>query len=219
MIAEPGKGGRMTEQKTSLRKRMRTQLDEFFSDGMRARASAAAVAEIFLSSEIYRDARTLLAYAAVPRELPLDAIIRSATGDGKHVALPRTDATAQDMDFHYIRPDVPFEAQLLPGNHGIREPLPELPTVGTEPFPVRTVVLVPGIAFTPAGDRLGRGKGYYDRYLCRVFRGNGTIHLPSAIVGICLDLQLMDEIPVAEHDIALTHIVTPSGIIKSWPGK
>jgi len=67
------------------------------------------------------------------------------------------------------------------------------------------VVLVPGLAFTPAGDRLGQGGGWYDRFLERVRDDCTTI-------GVGFDVQLVDALPLETHDVALDHVVTESGL-------
>ena len=68
------------------------------------------------------------------------------------------------------------------------------------------LILVPGLAFTRAGQRLGRGGGYYDRFLAS---------LPATTVklGVCFDLQLVAELPVEPHDQRVDAIVTESGLL------
>lgn len=66
------------------------------------------------------------------------------------------------------------------------------------------VVIVPGLAFTPAGDRLGQGGGWYDRVLARVRTDCTTI-------GVGFDVQIVDELPIGEHDRRLDLVITESG--------
>ena len=68
------------------------------------------------------------------------------------------------------------------------------------PF-IPDLVLVPGVAFSRAGHRLGRGGGFYDRLL--VGRAKGAMKL-----GICFALQLLDSIPTEEHDAVLDAVIT-----------
>lgn len=65
------------------------------------------------------------------------------------------------------------------------------------------VALVPGVAFTSAGDRLGRGGGYYDRLLAQ---------LPPAVrrIGVCHPLQIRDTLPVEDHDVAVDELLVRS---------
>lgn len=86
------------------------------------------------------------------------------------------------------------------GSFGILEP----EGIELEDLSSIDMVIVPGVAFDRKGNRLGRGKGYYDRLLPR---------LKSYKIGICYDCQIIDRIPADEHDIPMDHIVTESGVI------
>ena len=66
------------------------------------------------------------------------------------------------------------------------------------PLDVVDFVIVPGLAFTAAGDRLGYGSGYYDRFLPRVSAPN---------VGVCFREQLIDELPITEHDVRVQRVI------------
>lgn len=66
------------------------------------------------------------------------------------------------------------------------------------------VILIPGLAFSEKGERLGRGKGFYDKYLHK-YRG--------VKIGICFEVQLENHIPTEEHDIHLDYLVTEERII------
>ena len=85
-----------------------------------------------------------------------------------------------------------------PGPFGIFEPDPSLsPPVAAASM---ALVLVPGLAFTPAGDRLGHGAGYYDRFLASL--------APSvATAGICFTCQIIPTLPAAAHDIPVHHVL------------
>lgn len=69
------------------------------------------------------------------------------------------------------------------------------------------VVVVPGLAFTVAGDRLGQGGGWYDRFLAEVGAGCTTI-------GVCFAEQVLDTLPVEPHDIVVDHVVTDAGVLR-----
>ena len=66
------------------------------------------------------------------------------------------------------------------------------------------VILIPGLVFTERGERLGRGKGFYDKYLS---------HYHGIKIGICFSEQLEDELPTEKHDVTLDYIVTDNKII------
>ena len=62
------------------------------------------------------------------------------------------------------------------------------------------LIVVPGVAFDRNGNRIGRGKGYYDRLLCQ--------HLDVKRIGICFDFQLVDEVPAEPFDIRMDEVIT-----------
>ena len=80
------------------------------------------------------------------------------------------------------------------GDFNILEPQNEPYTGGFD------LIVVPGVAFDRKGNRLGRGKGYYDRFLCH--------HLDVKRIGICFDFQLVDEVPSEPFDILMDEVLT-----------
>ncbi len=88
------------------------------------------------------------------------------------------------------------------GTYGIWEPVGPALDVATLDF-----VLVPGVAFTRNGQRLGRGKGYYDRFLA-------TLAPTCFTCGVCFDCQLLDDLPTEPHDVPLDAVVTASGVYR-----
>lgn len=82
------------------------------------------------------------------------------------------------------------------GAYGIKEPIGELFT----DYAAIDFIAVPGVAFDRSGNRLGRGKGYYDRLLPRI---------PSAYkAGICFPFQLVEEVPAEAFDIRMDEVIT-----------
>ena len=108
----------------------------------------------------------------------------------KRIVVPRVEGDA--MRFYACRPDA-----LVFGAFGILEPQGERPCPAGE----IDLVVCPGVAFTADGRRLGRGRGYYDRYLGDpVFRGFR--------VGVCYAHQLVDDLPVEPHDVRMDRVIT-----------
>ncbi len=62
------------------------------------------------------------------------------------------------------------------------------------------LIVVPGVAFDRKGNRIGRGRGYYDRFLCK--------HLNVKRIGICFDFQLVDEVPTEPNDIRMDEVIS-----------
>jgi 5-formyltetrahydrofolate cyclo-ligase len=109
---------------------------------------------------------------------------------GRTLAFPR--ATPDGLEF--FTGGTPVR-----GPHGAREPH------DGEPAPAPDLILVPGLAFDRAGRRLGRGGGFYDRFLAR---WAGT---PCRIVGVCFACQVVSTIPWEPHDATVQAIVTEDG--------
>jgi len=147
-------------------------------------------------------ARSVAAYLATAGEVSLDGLIESLLRAGRTVWLPRFSRAVGQYEM--VR-TTSLSDGLVPGAFGIREPRAVLAAVPAEELPDRGVLwLVPGVGFDPAGHRLGRGRGYYDRLL-RGARG--------ARVGIAWDWQVVDEVPHADHDEPVQWIVTDSRTI------
>lgn len=89
---------------------------------------------------------------------------------------------------------------------GIREPLPTLPLVSKDKIPARTAILVPGLAFCNDGRRLGRGKGFYDRYLSELLAANPAFAERGKICGYCMAVQVADTVPTEENDVRVQEL-------------
>ena len=76
---------------------------------------------------------------------------------------------------------------------GVKVPKADMPRI------IPDVLLVPGRAFTPKGDRLGRGGGFYDRYLS---------NFPGLKIGVCYDEQVIEKLPLEKHDVSVDCLVT-----------
>ena len=157
--------------------------------------------ELFAAQDFYRDAKVLYAYLAFNQELRTDALIRRAWADGKRVAVPRV-LGKREMEFYYIDS---FEG-LITSSYGIPEP-PEDP--GRMADEKEVLLLMPGVAFDRAHNRVGYGGGFYDCYLERK-EAEGTSFLK---VALAYDFQIVDSIPAQPHDRKLDYILTVGEII------
>lgn len=136
------------------------------------------------------EAHTLLLYSTLPDEVPTQQLLDLLTAAGKTVVLPRV-VSATDMELRRYT----GRGDLQPGAFGIMEPTGAL----FDDYGQIDVAVVPGMAFDNDGHRLGRGKGYYDRFLRQ---------LPSAYkLGLCFSWQLVDHVPTDEHDIPMDDVV------------
>ena len=110
--------------------------------------------------------------------------------DAKRLAVPRVEG--ETMRFCRYDP-----AAMRPGAFGIEEPGPEAETC--DPAEI-DLVLVPGVAFSPDGRRLGRGRGYYDRYLAQA-------GVRAVKIGVCFAHQLTEEVPAEPHDVRMDGVI------------
>lgn len=166
--------------KTELRRRMRSLLAKQ-DDGAHSKASTLLRQAVEELAE-WEDARVVAAFAALPSEPDLRPWDWS---DRKTVLLPRV--AGEDLVFHAVA----GPGDLRTGSFGVREPDPS--RCAALDAAEADIILVPGLAFTTDGRRLGRGRGFYDRVLAQ---------LPARVlkVGICFGGQLVDDLPVEDHD-------------------
>jgi 5-formyltetrahydrofolate cyclo-ligase len=156
-----------------------------------------AVAERALSLPEVASARAVLSYAPLPEEVDPAPIVRALRARGARIALPRVCGPGE-LALHWVESDTPLE----PGAFGIREPSAECAAVAPADL---DLVLVPGVAFDAACNRLGFGGGYYDALLAS---------LPSSVarVGLAFDEQMCESVPQEAHDAAMDAVVTPAAI-------
>ena len=146
-------------------------------------SKSAKLTEAFLATEAYRNANTIYGYLPYNQEVRTVPLLERALQDGKRVAVPKV--YGEEMRFLYIE-DM---SGIAPGSFGIPEPIADAP-VADDP---RALVLMPGLAFDPAGNRMGYGGGFYDRFLC------DEPNHPT--VALCYDFQMLPHLQTEEHDI------------------
>jgi len=182
-------------QKRALRRTLRAWLASV-SPAERAAAGDAAAARL-AALPVYRSARRLAVYWAMPDEMPTAPLIRRAWEDGRELAIPAWDAATRSYRLAHFEADLPLER----GPHGIPQPAqPRWMSHATIELWV-----VPGLAFSMAGVRLGRGGGWYDRLLAGV---------SAPRVGWALEGQIQAELPAASHDVRMHWIVTERRVIE-----
>ncbi len=142
--------------------------------------------------EVFREARTVALYSALPGEVSMAGVMERWHRE-KRILLPVV--RGEEMDF--VRYEWP--GALRQGAFGIWEP------AGGEVVPAADIdlIVVPGVAFSACGERLGRGRGFYDRFLA------GT---RAYKIGVCFDHQVVEGIACDPHDVNMDMIITPSGV-------
>ena len=161
---------------------------------------SARVTERFTAQPFYRDAKVLYAYLTFTEELRTDGLIRRAWADGKRVAVPRVLGKGV-MEFYYIDSFDGFVRSAF----GVPEP-PEDPARLADEDDV--LLLMPGLAFDRAHNRVGYGGGFYDRYLERLHAAGARIFKPALAYGF----QIVDRIPADPYDIRVDAVLTADEI-------
>ena len=182
----------MTE-KTLLRARL-LAARAGLSAGQRAEAGR-AIRDALLDRPEVQMAGTIAAYYSIGTEPDTRGLVFALWKRGSYVLLPvlRPDG---DLDWaSYEGPD-----SLVPGPRGLRQP--GEPPRGVDAVARADAVLVPALAVDPAGRRLGRGGGSYDRALARV----GPL---VPLIALLYDDELVEDVPTAPHDIPVRAAVTP----------
>ncbi len=171
---------------------------ESLTPAERADKSAAIRRSVLAMPEFVR-AETIMAFLSLPDELDTRPIIEAALAAGKRVCVPRTFVSERRMtpvvlrDIHALRP----------GQYGILEP----DSNETVPPGAIDFILVPARAFDWRGNRLGRGGGFYDRFL--------DSQAPQAVrCGVAFACQILDAAPHDAHDLPVNALVTEGETIR-----
>ncbi len=160
----------------------------------RAEKSARLCAAI-ADSAAWRNAQTVAIFAPQMREPDVELLWMHV--GGKSFAYPRVVEGRLDL----FRVESLHE--LAPGAFGLREPLAKIEhAVAPESL---DLILVPGVAFTRNGERLGRGGGFYDRLLA-------SLPAHTCKIGVCFDAQILPEFPVESHDQRVDFLATETGL-------
>lgn len=156
----------------------------------------------------YKQATVVLGYLNFGTELAADLWVNKALSDGKQVLLPRVNRASRHLDLYMVHD---LKQDVAPGAWGIREPVVErcnkAEALGTLEF-----ILLPGVAFTREGARLGYGGGYYDKLLARL------PHRPTLVAG-AFALQVVQEIPLESTDHKIEWLVTENETIHCNRGR
>jgi len=154
-----------------------------------------------LGSPEWKNSGTVLAFLSFGQEISLDSLIREGLREGKTVAVPQV--RGRRMHFTVLEDWDP--GRFILNRWGIRETPGDTPELEE---PAAGLILVPGLGFTARGERMGRGGGYYDRFL-------GTPGQERMItMGVTWSRCLLTELPTEEQDIPVRAVCTEEEIIR-----
>ena len=182
--------------KAEIRKALRAKL-ALLTEAQRHQKSAAACGNLIRTPE-FKAARIVMLYLSTPTEVETAPLALRCWQDGKTVVVPKVSWDQRRM--------LPVEITTLQTGitttgPGIKEPIAGKPI----PTDYIDLVVVPGLGFTPTGHRIGRGMGFYDRFLAQSeFLGLSC--------GLAFSEQIMPDLPVLDHDVPLSMLATDKGL-------
>lgn len=158
------------------------------------------ICQNIINSEFYQKAQIVYAYMALPDEVDLSVLIDDALCKNKTVFVPKVVPNSNKMIFFDYS-----KCQFENGSFGILEPktedIKEEKITGDQ----TAIFLVPGRVFGEDGERIGRGKGFYDIYLSNFLK---TQKKSVLVAGVCFPIQIGKQVPTTEHDIKMDQIFT-----------
>ena len=171
------------ELRSQIRQQKRAMTEEAIVE------ASARLGELFLACPEYKAAKTIYGYLPYNQEVRTVPMLEQAMKDGKRVAVPK--CYGEEMRFIYMD-DL---SKVEKGYANIPEPIADDP-VADDPT---ALVLMPGLAFTEDGKRMGYGGGFYDKFLAAE-PGHPT-------VALCYAFQMVDYIPTEDYDIPVDRVL------------
>ncbi|MDR0824138.1 MAG: 5-formyltetrahydrofolate cyclo-ligase [Prevotella sp.] len=181
----------ITQEKERLRKEITSIKKKCTSEELYNRSEE--VLSVLEITGAFQEAKTIFIYNSLNDEVQTSDFIRKWSNK-KDFYLPVV--AGEDIVFRLYTPSTDFQQSSL----GIMEPVGDDYTE----YGKVDLVIVPGVAFDRKLNRMGRGKGFYDRFLPRV---------PATKIGICFDFQLFDSIPTEPNDIKMDFVVSENDLI------
>ena len=167
--------------KASIRRQIREKKRAMTQEEILLRSER--LGQLLAQSPIYQSAKTIYGYLPYNQEVRTVPMLERALQDGKKVAVPKV--YGDTMRFIYLEDMSCVET----GYAGIPEPVADEPVAEDK----TALVLMPGLAFTKEGDRMGYGGGFYDRFLAE------EPNHPT--VALCYEFQILESLPTEEYDI------------------
>ncbi len=162
-----------------------------------------AIVKNLLQSDLFNNAKSVFCFVSLKNEISTDSIINTALEQGKTVAVPYCVDNNGFMEFYRIN----SMSELKICSFGIREP--DITKCCKFDNYDNAVCIVPAVCFDKKGNRIGYGKGYYDRFLRK---------FTSYSIGLCYNDYILDNIPADSYDMQVDYIITENGIIDILAG-
>jgi len=187
--------------KKALREQLREVLTSVTPAQLHERSHRACA--LFADTPEYRHAEIIMLFLSLPTEIDTTPLVLRAWRDRKRVLAPKVSFEQRrilPIEIGSLSDDL-FESPL-----GIREPAKGVPI----PMADIDLVIVPGLGFDHSGNRIGRGRGFYDRFLAHSdWKGTSC--------GFAFEAQVVDQVPFAEHDMQVDMLVTDELVRRFHP--
>ena len=184
------------EEKKALRKELR-EVEKALPDAYRAEAGS-VICDRLLTLPEYRSARTVFCFVGAGREIDTRPFLEGALRDAKRLCVP----LCVSMGVMELR-QIDAMDRLVPGAYGIPEPVKGSPLVEVDEV---DFAVIPCLSCSHSGLRLGKGGGFYDRFLSE-YRGTAILVCPERLV--------RDSIPMEPHDRSVPRVLTETGLYEN----
>lgn len=202
----------MKTEKLNLRERIKQTLKEQNEDKHYCNfQSQKALIELY-NFDLFKEASCVLSFVSYGTEIKTNQLLDIILNENKMLCLPRTEN--EKMEFYYINSDEDFSEQTEIGEYGITVPKSNQDKLDINSIPDKTLIIIPGLAFDERGNRLGKGKGYYDKFLAELLSTSEKKKI-LGIVGYCYDFQIIDKVITEPNDIPVDYIISDKRIVKS----
>ena len=176
------------ELKKEIRKEVRRRIK--LIDEEQRMVTSKQIFDYIASQDLFAEARCIALFAAMGDEVPTQYALRGWLAMGKHLVVPRVEGDV--MCFYDYSPE-----RMQVGAFGIEEPMGDVEC----PAEAIDLIIVPARAFTRRGERLGRGGGFYDKYM-------SLSDFRAVKYGVAFACQVFDSLPVDPHDIPVDGVFT-----------
>ena len=178
---------RKTEAKNQIRSEYRNKRNSLEAD--RVKLLSGEICKRLIETELFKQAEDIYFYYPLGNEVNLLEAAREALKQGKRIGFPKTEGN--DVLFYQVENLEDF----TPGSFHVMEPVSDKLLTAKKPL-----ILTPGLVFDKQKNRMGYGKGYYDRYAASV---------PKAVkIGIAYEIQIAHNIPVDCYDVPMDYVLT-----------
>ncbi len=190
----------LAAEKKKLRAQMRLARKEMPESERKKKSSQ--ILHTLIHIPFFRDAEEIWCYVSLPDEVETDGIIRFCLEHGKRVAVPKVEDVTDEsgktdsvLRFYRIR----SLDDLAEGTFHVREPVNCEPASDPD-----AVMILPGLAFSFEGMRMGYGRSYYDRYLLRE---------PHPTAALAFDYSVFPDIPHEKRDVGMEYVITETRVL------